>query len=188
MIVAKMKEAVLTDAPETGAPETDAAGADAAATEALYHRAILDFARSADGAGRLESPSASALIDNPLCGDRVTVEVALAGETVTALAHRVRGCVLCQAAAGVLGRHAPGRSRTELRQAGPALAAMLREGGAVPAGWPELAMFLPVRPTRGRHDCVLLPFQALEQALRAAPADAAGGSDRLATVPDMPAP
>jgi nitrogen fixation NifU-like protein len=31
--------------------------------------------------------------------------------------------------------------------------------------WPELAAFAPVHAHKSRHDCVLLPFAALTQAL-----------------------
>ena len=44
----------------------------------LYHQAIVELARQAAGAVRLDAPQASAMVDNPLCGDRVTIELALA--------------------------------------------------------------------------------------------------------------
>jgi nitrogen fixation protein NifU and related proteins len=34
--------------------------------------------------------------------------------------------------------------------------------------WPELAAFEPVHRHKSRHDCVLLPFDALTQALEQA--------------------
>jgi nitrogen fixation protein NifU and related proteins len=43
----------------------------------LYHQAILDLARRATGRGRLETPQTSATVDNPLCGDRVTMDLDL---------------------------------------------------------------------------------------------------------------
>ena len=43
---------------------------------------------------------------------------------------------------------------------------MLQAGGPVPAGpWAELAAFVPVRDVPSRHACVLLPFDALADAL-----------------------
>lgn len=135
-------------------------------SDALYQDALLRLARAARGAGRLGAPDASAERDNPLCGDDVTVDVAVREGRVSALGHRVRGCVLCQASASVLGAVALGRSAGEIADARRALAAMLREGGSVPASpWEELAVFLPVRDVPSRHECVLLPFDALEDAL-----------------------
>ena len=53
----------------------------------LYRREILRLAADATGAGHLPAPDAAATAHNPACGDRVTVELALADGRVTALAH-----------------------------------------------------------------------------------------------------
>jgi nitrogen fixation NifU-like protein len=135
-------------------------------SDALYQDALLRLARAGRGSGRLGAPSASASRDNPLCGDDVTMDVSIREGRVADLGHRVRGCVLCQAAASVLGSVAPGRSAEEIARARAALAAMLREAGSVPPSpWEELAVFLPVRDVPSRHECVLLPFDALGDAL-----------------------
>ena len=136
--------------------------------DALYHDALVELARAATGAGRLEAPAASATRDNPLCGDRVSFEVRLEGGRVAALAHRVRGCLLCQAAASFLGRAAPGVTLRELRLARDALAGLLC-GTPLPAGSPAgLEVFSPVGSVKSRHDCVLLPFDALADAVAGA--------------------
>ncbi|MFO0997673.1 MAG: iron-sulfur cluster assembly scaffold protein [Alphaproteobacteria bacterium] len=137
--------------------------------EQLYQAAIVETARRATGKGRLPAPDASATLDNPLCGDRVTIDLALDGGRVTALGHDVRGCVLCEAAASVIGAHAIGATADELRAAARSAASLLKDSATQPA-WPDLAMFAPARPHRSRHRCVLLPFEALEAALaKAAP-------------------
>ncbi len=135
-------------------------------SDALYQEALLRLARAAKGTGRLEAPHASAARDNPLCGDDVVVDVAVRDGRIAAVGHRVRGCVLCQASASLVGAVAPGRSPEEIAGVRAALRAMLREGGDVPGGpWEELAVFLPVRAVPSRHECVLLPFDALGDAL-----------------------
>lgn len=135
-------------------------------SDSLYQEALLRLARAANGAGRLDEPDASASRDNPLCGDDVTVDVTLRKGRVAAVGHRVRGCVLCQASASLVGAIAPGRAPADIAGARAALAAMLREAGSVPASpWEELAVFLPVRDVPSRHECVLLPFDALGDAL-----------------------
>ncbi len=135
----------------------------------VYHDALVALAREATGAGRLPAPAASATRDNPLCGDRVTVDVQLADGKVVALAHRVRGCLLCQASAAFLGKHAPGRGREDLAEGRDRLAALLAEGTPLPAGeWSGLALFEPVGAVKSRHGCVLLAFDALDDALAGA--------------------
>jgi NifU-like protein involved in Fe-S cluster formation len=133
----------------------------------LYHDALVRLARAAAGAGRLEAPGGAGERDNPLCGDRAAVEVRLEGGRIAALGHRVRGCVLCQAAASLLGRAAPGAAPAEVTAARAALEAILRgEATAPPAGaWAEMALFQPVARVPSRRGCVLLPFDALADAL-----------------------
>lgn len=46
------------------------------------------------------------------------------------------------------------------------LDAMLKGAAPAPATWPELAMFVPARAHASRHRCVLLPFRALQAAIR----------------------
>jgi len=141
----------------------------------LYHKAILDLARRATGHGRLEAPQASVRVDNPLCGDRVTLDLSLENGRVSAVAHRVRGCLLCQAAAAVIGARAPGETATALRENTERLRRMIVEGAGpgedLSGWWPELEAFAPVHRHKSRHDCVLLPFTALSRALGQAGAD-----------------
>jgi nitrogen fixation NifU-like protein len=131
----------------------------------LYNDAILAEARAGHRTGRLDAPDASSTCDNPLCGDRVTIDVALADGKVTDLAQKARGCLLTQAAASVIGRHGRGLTLEEARGTQAALERLLA-GEAAEPGWPELSMFAPVAAVRSRHECVLLPFRALIEALR----------------------
>ena len=138
-------------------------------SEDLYQAAIVAAARAGKAHGRLEAPNGSATVDNPLCGDRVTIDVALAGEVVEAVGQLVRGCLLCEAAGALIADAAPGQAPAALREVRPALAAMLEHDAPPPGGaWRELECFVPVRPYKSRHECVLLAFEALEKALEAA--------------------
>lgn len=144
----------------------------------LYHRAIVQAARAARGAGRLPDADATATVDNPLCGDRVRVDLRLDGAQIAAVGHEVRGCLLCEAAASVIGECAPGRTPEALRSVAREVAAMLGEAAGAPVrvAWPALEMFAPARAFRSRHRCVTLPFEALGRALDAAQAPAPGGA------------
>ena len=135
-----------------------------------YHAAIMGAAHRASGKGRLEAPDASATVDNPLCGDRVTIDLRRAGPegggSVVEIGHLVRGCVLCEAAATVIVEAGTGADEAGLRAAAAQVRRMLEDGAPLPeGGWKKSEMFLPVRAHPSRHDCVLLPFQALLQAL-----------------------
>ncbi len=132
----------------------------------VYQEELLRVAREAAGAGRLAPPASTAERDNPLCGDRVAFDVRLEAGRIAALAHRVRGCLVCQASAAFLSRAAAGAGAAELRAGRDQVAALLSAGAPVPAGrWSGAALFAPVGPVRSRHGCVLLPFDTLAEAV-----------------------
>jgi nitrogen fixation NifU-like protein len=132
--------------------------------EALYQDALMLLARRAVKAGSLARPDASATADNPLCGDRVAVDLSLENGRIVDLAHRVKGCVLCQASASLLGLRCIGGTAGDVAALKRHVESVLA-GGEPSSAAPETAPFRPVAPHKSRHDCVLLPFRALEQAL-----------------------
>src|SRR5690348_15256372 len=130
----------------------------------LYRREILRLAADAKGAGHLPAPDASATAHNPACGDRVTVELAMADGRIAAIAHTTQACVLTQASAALLADRASGRGLADLE----ALAASVRDfldGGTAPDGY---GVFEGVTVHAGRHRCVLLPLEAALRALESA--------------------
>ena len=136
------------------------------AEDELYQAALVARAKQGRARGRLPSPQRSITLDNPLCGDRVTLDLDLADGRVAKVGHQVRGCLLCEAAAELIAGQAPGKSAADLAGATSAVTAILKEGGPAPAGeWSTLAIFAPVHRVKSRQDCVLLPFEALNKAL-----------------------
>lgn len=130
----------------------------------IYQDAILKQAKSGVGAGRLNDASASATVDNPLCGDRVTVDLRVEDGTITAVGHRVRGCLLCEASAAILARHMVGQTADRTGAIADRVDRMVRQDGDPPDGWDALSIFDPVKPVKSRHECVLLPFRAAAEA------------------------
>lgn len=131
----------------------------------LYQEKILALAHDGARAGRLVSPDATATVDNPLCGDRVTIDLGLKDGRIHEIAHHVRGCVLCQASAAALAAKAVGETPESLARAADALRAMLTGGAAPPGAWAGFDAFTPVAEHKSRHSCVLLPFDAIAEAL-----------------------
>ena len=130
----------------------------------IYQDRIVALAKATTGAGRLETPTRSARRDNPLCGDRVTIDVKLDGQgRITEIAHQVRGCLLCQASASALSAVAVGRDVAGIAEVRhDAERALGRQAGE--AHEPFTA-FVPVAAHKSRQECVLLPFEALKDAL-----------------------
>ena len=132
----------------------------------IYHDAIKTLANDAVGHGALPQPDARAFLDNPLCGDCVEMQVTLDAGAITALAHHVRGCLLCRAAASAIGKRAIGATLEDVERISAAVTDLLQKQTPAPKGWEELAVFAPVHGHASRYQCVQLPFQALIAALR----------------------
>ncbi|NKC14459.1 MAG: iron-sulfur cluster assembly scaffold protein [Gammaproteobacteria bacterium] len=133
---------------------------------ALYQDALVSLANSRIGALRLQCPDASVRVDNPLCGDEVTLDLRVRSGTVEQIGHCVRGCILCEASAAWIASHAPGCGVSEIK----AMAGAMRElmaHGTLPEGdqWAQAGVFSPVHQAKSRRRCVLLAFEALELAL-----------------------
>ena len=133
-------------------------------SDELYHEKIVVLAKAKTGAGKLAAPTRTARRDNPLCGDRVIIDVKLdASGKITEIAHQVRGCLLCQASASALSLLAIGKNAggvADIRR--DAERALGREEGAAHEPY---AAFAPVAAHKSRQDCVLLPLEALKDAL-----------------------
>jgi nitrogen fixation NifU-like protein len=133
-------------------------------SDELYQEKIVALAKSKTGAGKLAAPTKTARRDNPLCGDRVIIDVMLDGQgKIAEIAHQVRGCLLCQASASALSSLAIGKDAAgiaEIRH--DAERALGREQGAAHEPY---ASFAPVAAHKSRQDCVLLPLEALKDAL-----------------------
>jgi nitrogen fixation NifU-like protein len=134
----------------------------------LYQAELVARAREAFGKGRLPGAAASITVDNPLCGDRVTIDLQRSGGRVSAIGHEVKGCLLCEAAAATIAAFGRDKTPEELRDMRRAATALMKDGTPAPEAFSDLAVFTPVHNAKSRRDCVLLPFEALEKALQAA--------------------
>ena len=93
-------------------------------------------------------------------------DVHLAQDKVSSLAHRVRGCLLCEAAASVIGGSAPGVTARDVSAVRGKVAAMLRGTPQLfDPPWEGLQIFAPARYFPSRHECVTLAFDALSAAI-----------------------
>jgi nitrogen fixation NifU-like protein len=140
----------------------------------MYHEEIKALARLNFCAGRLALPDHSVQLDNPLCGDRVRIDIVVDDHgRVLSLAQETKGCLLCAAASSMVGKNAAGISSGDAERLLDAVTSVL--GGRETAldllnslDWPEIRAFAPVAEHGSRFDCVLLPFKALLEALRGA--------------------
>jgi len=136
----------------------------------MYREVILDHYKNPRGHGLLEGADAEAEGQNPLCGDEVSIYVALGedGETIDEVKFSGRGCAISQAATSMLTELVQGRTATEV--AGLPRDELLDEIG------------IPLTPVRLK--CALLGLSTLKLALHKAkgtslPQEWAGMADDL---------
>lgn len=133
----------------------------------IYQKNLLRLAADAIGEGIMENADAEVTLDNPTCGDRITVQIKIRNNMIEAIKHTNRSCMLCQASASVIGQNAAGHSLDEIISVRDGMDTMLRENiTSMPFKWENLTSFTPVADHKSRHACVLLPFDALISAFQ----------------------
>jgi nitrogen fixation NifU-like protein len=84
--------------------------------QALYQEVLLDHYRSPRNRGRLTAPTGSAEGHNPLCGDRIAVEVRVAGDRLENVAFEGTGCAISTASASLMTEAVGGHTQAEIAQ------------------------------------------------------------------------
>ena len=124
----------------------------------LYQTELLKLARDARKASPLFSATHEASVNNPTCGDKITLSLTIDKNVITDVSVSVEGCALCEAGAGFLLNHATGKSLTEITAIGDALEVFLQTENEAQKS--PFSTFSPIRAVKNRHKCVLLAFQA----------------------------
>ncbi len=139
----------------------------------LYQKDLLRYAADAVGEGKMPDADGEATVDNPTCGDRITMQVKVTDGRISAIGHDSRSCVLCQAAASVIGENAAGSTLSDMSNLRAQVEQFLETGdGKFDEAWQKLKSFQPVAAHKSRHTCVLLPFDAVIEALTKSTVDA----------------
>jgi nitrogen fixation protein NifU and related proteins len=135
----------------------------------LYREVILDHNRHPRNFGRLEPADASADGHNPLCGDRLTVTLRLAGDVVDELKFEGNGCAISVASASLMSEAVRGRTRAQVAELFDHVHVALTQVDA-PAdpSLGKLAALSGVREFPARVKCASLCWHTLNAALASA--------------------
>jgi len=156
--------------------------------ESMYQEIILDHYRNPHHKGLREPFDAEVHHVNPVCGDEVTLRVALkdvGGDPVVQdVSYDSLGCSISQASASVMTDLLIGRPVSEAMTVGDAFLALMRAGTAVPGGarpgedvLEDAVAFAGVAKYPARIKCALLAWMAWKDATARAMGQAAEGGD-----------
>ncbi|MEE9095611.1 Fe-S cluster assembly sulfur transfer protein SufU [Pseudarthrobacter phenanthrenivorans] len=143
----------------------------------LYQQIILDHSKARHGSGlaATEAPQGTSTGQshqlNPVCGDEVTLRLAVQDGKVAQIAWDGAGCSISMASASVLTDLAQGMTLAELHEVIDSFREVLRSRGKVHAD-PELlgdaAAFEGVARYAARVKCAMISWVAAEDALNQA--------------------
>ncbi len=115
----------------------------------LYRDYILEHYRRPHNFGVIEDPSASIEGSNPLCGDRITLQIGVEGGVLKRIGFTGRGCAISQASASLLTDEIKGKPLTDV--------AAFRAD--------DLLDLLGIEISPARLKCAMLSHETLQQAL-----------------------
>lgn len=82
----------------------------------IYQELILDHASNPRNTGSISNPSKTTIVHNPLCGDKIKVDILFAGEKVVEVKFQAAGCAISKAAISMLSERMKGKTKSELRK------------------------------------------------------------------------
>jgi nitrogen fixation protein NifU and related proteins len=133
----------------------------------LYRDVILDHNRQPRNFGALEPADASVEGFNPMCGDRLTVRLRLADDTISDIRFEGQGCAISTASASLMTEAVKGKTRAQALQLFERVHQLLTEDDAPPADeLGKLAALSGVREYPARVKCASLCWHTLASALR----------------------
>jgi nitrogen fixation NifU-like protein len=118
-------------------------------TRVLYSSVIHERFRRPRFRGELTEPDAAFEDVNPLCGDRIRMELRVADSTIGEARFRGDSCAICTASADILAEMVHGQT--------------FAQAEAVTVGDLLARLEADIRPSRMK--CVALPLQVLKRAL-----------------------
>lgn len=135
--------------------------------EALYQEVIMEHYRRPQNRGELPDPTASIHLDNPLCGDEITLDLLIEGDTIVDVRFRGQGCSISQASASMMTQAVKGKTIAEADALLQRVQQMLK--GEAPAGpdLGDLEALQGVAKFPVRIKCALLAWEALDKGVHA---------------------
>lgn len=115
----------------------------------IYREVILDHAENPRNTGNIQNPTNSVIVYNPLCGDKIKMDVMIKKNKVVDVRFQGQGCAISKAASSLVTEWAKGKTKEELKK-------MTKK---------DMMNLLKIELGPNRIKCVLLPLEALQKLL-----------------------
>ena len=139
----------------------------------LYQQVIIEHNRAPRNFRTLTDANGTAEGDNPLCGDRINLQVRVDGGVISDIGFQGSGCAISRASASLMTAAVHGRTTAEADKLFHAFHGMVTAHPDVPVDTAllgKLAALSGVRRFPGRVKCATMAWHTLQ--------DAIGGSGR----------
>ncbi len=134
----------------------------------LYQQQILDHNRKPRNFRKIADANRAAEGYNPLCGDRIALELTVEDGVVKDAAFQGSGCAISKAAASMMTASVIGKPEGEVDALFHRVHAMLTGATGATAEVGKLAVFAGVREFPSRIKCATLAWHTLQAALSGA--------------------
>ncbi len=134
--------------------------------KSIYQEVILDHNRKPRNYGSLDCPTHHAVGHNPLCGDRIDLDVNILNECIEQITFHGESCAICKASSSMMTTAVKGKSRQEAE-------ALVREFREMLVSGTDrnfdhlgrLKVLAGVRDLPTRIKCAVLPWHTLQAAM-----------------------
>ena len=135
----------------------------------LYRRIILDHYRKSRNRSPVPDPDIEYDEYNPICGDRVVLQIKLEDGLIGEVGFHGEGCAISQASASMMTDSLKGKTLEESWELSEAFRSIMDRDAGAPSGKDaalgELKALQAVRRFPVRIKCALLPWTALEEGI-----------------------
>lgn len=136
--------------------------------QSLYQDLILHHYRKPENRGTLPDPDVEIRMNNPTCGDEITLQLRFAGDRIDTVRFAGQGCAISQASASMMAQKLEGSSIAEVDALHARFREMLHGDAAASRDRTlgDLRSLAGVAKFAPRVRCALLAWNALDEATK----------------------
>lgn len=132
----------------------------------LYRELIIDHSKRPRNFARLADPKRTAQGYNPLCGDRITLDLKVENNQIEQIGFQGSGCAISTASASLMSESVKGKTLEEAEALMNKFHSLITTDKPAEADLGKLAVFSGVREFPARVKCATLAWHTLRAALQ----------------------